>query len=138
MNFLLFLSCKFLNQEITSFVLLNWLRFVANLTWLLILSRISICWYKPWAELLCQNKSVAKLIQKQFGFSLKDYKQRRCSSHISWLKCYLTLFIYLCCADLLASKVRSIHRVWRMEATLLKKVDKQCEWSVFWSDIASH
>ena len=30
------------------------------------------------------------------------------------------------------------HRVWRMEATLLKKVDKQCEWSVFWSDIASH
>ena len=30
------------------------------------------------------------------------------------------------------------HRVWRMEATLFKKVDKQCEWSVFYSDIASH
>ena len=29
-------------------------------------------------------------------------------------------------------KVCNGHRVWRMEATLLKKVDKQCEWSVFW------
>ena len=30
-----------------------------------------------------------------------------------------------------------VHREWRMEATLLKKVDKQCEWRVFGSDLAS-
>ena len=30
------------------------------------------------------------------------------------------------------------HRVWRMEATLMTKVGIKCEWSVIWSDIASH
>ena len=41
-------------------------------------------------------------------------------------------------AQTLSHQVRVTHRVWRMEATLLKKVDKQCEWSVFLSDIANH